>query len=267
MSELNTQNSRGVSWLQVVVSEGYRDLRSGAVHGCHELCHGSSPPHSQSYLYTQTILSPTYISLPWHRLDVPLFTRDELDAQRTSDISCPPGLANMSDPEPVLNYRPPKPKVTRQKISPCRCLAYTCLASGIALGCAVTWFLGNAAIGAVDSIRHPHRAHHYNGTQYGIDGDQSVVHPILGNDTKFDVAATLWYSLPREDRADVGEIEASEASEEEKVMMRYWGAPPKELQPIPKQEALLSEIIFRNASFKDKNVHRRLQYKLPLDRL
>jgi hypothetical protein len=185
-------------------------------------------------------------------------------AQRAFDITFQLSPANMSDLEPVLNYRPPKPKVRRQRISPCGCLAYTCLAFGIAIGCAASWMVAKAAIGAIDSIRHPHRQHHNNASQYAIEGDQSAVHPILGDDARFDVAATLWYSLPREDQADVSE---DEASDEEKAMMKYLATPLDELRPIPKQEALLSEIIIRNASFKDKNLHRRLQYKLPLDRL
>lgn len=86
----------------------------------------------------------------------------------------------------------------------------------------------------------------------------------MRDDARFDVAATLWYSLPGEPQA---KDEESEPSEEEKTMMRYWSAPLSELRPTPEQEALLSEIIIRNASFQDKNLYRRVHYKLPLARL
>lgn len=170
----------------------------------------------------------------------------------------------MSDPEPVLIYRPPKPKVRRQKLSAFRCLAYTCLAFGIAIGCVVAYFLGQGAIGAIDAIRHPHRKHHLDTSQFAMEGDLSAVQPILEEDARFDIAATLWYSLPRDDQAVDAE---TDASEEEKTLMRYWGVPVSELRPIPEQEALFSEVIIRNASFKDKNLYRRVHYKLPLGRL
>jgi hypothetical protein len=173
----------------------------------------------------------------------------------------------MEDPEPVLSYRPPKPKPQRRKVSPCHCLAYTCLVFGIAIVCLITYMIGKAVLQIMDDARHPHKAHHYSGSLIGPEADRgSVVWPILGDDARFDVAATLWYSLPREETEE-NDVAEDEATEEEKVLQRYWQLPLNEIRPIPKQVPLLSEVVFRNASFKDKNLYRQIEYKLPLERL
>lgn len=173
----------------------------------------------------------------------------------------------MKDPEPVLTYRPPKSKPQRRKVSPCLCLAYTCLVFGIAIVCLITYMIGRTVLQLVEDARHPHKAHHYNGTLIGTEADRgSVVWPILEDDARFDVVATLWYSLPREDHDEATAAEEN-ATEEEKVLQRYWQLPFSEIRPIPKQVALLSEVVFHNVTFRDKNLYRQIEYKLPLERL
>lgn len=171
----------------------------------------------------------------------------------------------MEDPEPVLTYRPPKPKRQRRKVSPCLCLAYTCLVFGVAIVCAITYMIGKSIIQLVDDARHPHKAHHHNGSLLS-SGDErgDAVWPIFQDDARFDVVATLWYPSPREEQIEINE---DDATEEEKVLQRYWQLPLSEIRPIPNQVPLLSEVVFRNASFKDKNLYRQIEYKLPLERL
>ncbi|GHJ86003.1 hypothetical protein NliqN6_2405 [Naganishia liquefaciens] len=113
-------------------------------------------------------------------------------------------------------------------------------------------------------MRHPHQAHLYSTGGSTVIDRASAVSPILQDDARFDIAATIWYSLPRDVQAE--DNDKHEANEEEKTLMRYWGAPLADLRPIPKQEAILSEIVIRNASFQDKNLYRRVHYRLPLDR-
>jgi hypothetical protein len=171
----------------------------------------------------------------------------------------------MEDPEPVLTYRPPKPKRERRKVSPCLCLAYTCLVFGVAIVCAIAYMIGKSVLQLVDNARHPHKAHHYNVSLVSSEAERgNAVWPILEDDARFDVVATLWYPSPREEQ-DEGAVD--EATEDEQVLQRYWQLPLSEIRPIPKQVPLLSEVVFRNASFRDKNLYRQTEYKLPLERL
>lgn len=173
----------------------------------------------------------------------------------------------MEDPEPALTYRPPKPKPQRRKVSPCHCLAYTCLVFGIAIVCLIAYMIGKSILQLVDDARHPHKAHHYDGSLIPPEADRgSVVWPLLEDDARFDVVATLWYSLPREGE-DEAAVAEDDVTEEEQVLQRYWQLPLNEIRPIPKQVPLLSEVVFHNASFKDKNLYRQIEYKLPLERL
>lgn len=169
----------------------------------------------------------------------------------------------MKDPEPVLSYRPPKSKRQTRQVSPCRCLAYTCLVFGVAIGCLITYLVGKSILHVVDASRHPHKAHHYNASLIA-SGDGLAVRPILEEDARFDVVATLWYSLPRHEQ---GHTDEEDASEEEKQLMKFWQLPLDDIRPVPKQLSLFSEVVFYNASFKDRNLHRQIEYQLPLERL
>lgn len=167
--------------------------------------------------------------------------------------------------EPVLNYRTPKPKPRRKKVSPLRCLAYTSLVFGFAIGCAIAFFIVKAVWDVIDFAQHPHKAHHHNGTLAGFAlEDTDIVRPILEQDARFDVAVTLWYSLPEEEQDTVDNAAATEG---EKTLMEYWKLPLRDIRPIPKQVPLFSDIIIRNASFQDKHIHRQIKYQLPLERL
>jgi hypothetical protein len=169
------------------------------------------------------------------------------------------------DAEPILNYRPPKPKPRRKKVSPCRCLAYTSLVFGVVIGCVIALTIAKAIWGAIDIVRHPHRAHHHNGTlESFVQGDENIVRPILEDDARFDVAVALWYSLPE---AEQETLDDSTATEGEKALMQHWDLPLRDIRPIPKQVPLFSDIIIRNASFQDKHIHRQITYQLPLERL
>ncbi|KAJ9123240.1 hypothetical protein QFC22_001436 [Naganishia vaughanmartiniae] len=168
------------------------------------------------------------------------------------------------DAEPVLKYRPSKPKPRRKKVSPCRCLAYTSLVFGIAIGCAIAFIIIKAVWGFIDIARHPHKAHHYNGTLEDFGPvDTDIVRPILGADARFDVAVALWYSLPEDEQDN---IDNTTATEGEKSMMEYLSLPLRDIRPIPKQSPLFSDVIIRNASFGDKHIHRQVTYQLPLER-
>ncbi|KAJ9107516.1 hypothetical protein QFC21_000972 [Naganishia friedmannii] len=168
------------------------------------------------------------------------------------------------DEEPVLKYRPSKPKPRRKKVSPCRCLAYTSLVFGVAIGCAIAFIIVKAVWEVFDVARHPHKAHHHKGTLEGfVQVDTDIVRPILEPDVRFDVAVALWYSLP-EDEQDA--MDNSTATEGEKTLMQYFNLPLRDIRPIPKQIPLFSDIIIRNASFQDEHIHRQVTYQLPLER-
>ncbi|KAF5318932.1 hypothetical protein D9611_013689 [Ephemerocybe angulata] len=137
-----------------------------------------------------------------------------------------------------LNLDPGLPK--RKRPSGCRCLLLSC---GTLLALLVLAGIGALAHFGYQQARQPHGFMYANKTLEELDDLSTVVRPLIDEDRKFDILATVWvvdYAADFENRR------------------RAWVGPAPEYH-------IFSDVIFRGLTLKSKHVHTQVNLTIPLE--
>ena len=156
--------------------------------------------------------------------------------------------------EDVQPLHPPRPRRQRKTLSAGKCLLYTVLAIGAAL---ISAFLISAGYGvwtAWKSISDPHSVHRLDKAAEKNVSDVNLVRAIIDDQTRFDVAVTVWTTLPDYEQ------------DEEIRGLTFVQADQKGLSR-PKEQVLFSDIVLRDVTLRSKSIATTVKYRLPLDRL
>lgn len=140
---------------------------------------------------------------------------------------------NALDPGTVK--RPPR------RLSGCRCLLYTAFTF---LGLLLVLYIAKFAVKTVGKATKPHPQLYANTTADKADWSK-VVRPLLEEQTKFDIVATVWAKTPGERKGDEG-LEGS--------------APDGE-------QVLFEGVVFNGVTLQDKHVHTTVDLDIPLEKL
>jgi hypothetical protein len=156
--------------------------------------------------------------------------------------------------EDVQPLHPPRPRRQRKTLSAGKCLLYTVLAIGAALISAVLISAGYGVWTAWKSISDPHSVHRLDKAAEKNVSDVNLVRAIIDDQTRFDVAVSVWTTLP--------DIE----QEEEIRGLTFVQADQKGLGR-PKEQVLFSDIVLRDVTLRSKSISTTVKYRLPLERL
>lgn len=160
--------------------------------------------------------------------------------------------------------RPP-PATRRKRPSAIKCVVVLCSLIGLAVVGAIAYFIGKGIYSVYDMARNPHQGMYLNSTT-----TEPSILPLIGKEDTFDVYLTVW--------ARVADAEVSFTAEEEEASRERFGAsietvkklvrmPERELLVNPTETVVFSEKMFTGVSRKDRNLHKDIEFEIPLERL
>lgn len=159
--------------------------------------------------------------------------------------------------------RPP-PATRRKRPSALKCVVVLCSLVGLLVVGAIVYFLGKGVHTVYDMARNPHQGMYLNATS-----TEPGILPFIGKDDTFDVYLTIWARVPD---AEVQFTEEEEAAAKERfgasldTVKKMTKQPERELLVNPTEVVVFSERMFEGVSRKDRNLHKDIEFEIPLDR-
>ena len=157
----------------------------------------------------------------------------------------------MEEVRPLHNS---KPRRQRPGLSPCRCLLYTVGVVGGALVAIFVVSTGYAAWQGWKGANDPHSPHRLDPKLEHNISDVNLVRAIIDGQTRFDVAVSVWVTLP-------------DSQQDESIRGLTFVQAEQQGLERPKEQVLFSDIVLRDVSLHAKGLKTKVKYRLPLERL
>lgn len=161
--------------------------------------------------------------------------------------------------------RPP-PATRRKRPSAIKCVVVLCSLVGLLVIGAIVYFMGKGVYSVYDMARNPHQGMYLTNA---TDSDPAML-PFIGKDDTFDVYLTIWARVP-DANAEFSEQDETAARERFggnfDTVQKMTKQPERELLANPTERVIFSQRMFAGVSKKDRNLHKDIEFELPLDRL
>jgi hypothetical protein len=160
--------------------------------------------------------------------------------------------------------RPP-PAVRRKRPSAIKCVVVLCALIGTLIFGLIVYFIGKGIHTVVDNARNPHQGLYLNATS-----NETAITPFIGKDDTFDVYLTIWARVPDAEVDITSEME-DEAKEgfgsSWETVKKMVKMPERELLFNPVERVVFTEKMFGGVNRKSRNLHKDIEFELPLSRL